>query len=279
MSYQWYKKGRELLEEIEKTYLPEELLSLWYIGQMGMIVKWKEKVLCLDPVLGAMPGEDGRDRRNYPIPFLPEELKADYVFCTHDHGDHMHRETLMRMCKGNPEMKVLLPLPLADQALSFRIPEKQILGICQDQEITLEEGIQVEPAATAHEEYQFDKEGCSRTLGYQISLGSRKIFHSGDTVVTRELIQKLQKAQGIDAAMLPINGRDLERDEQDIVGNMNSREACWFASEIKADLTIPLHYDMIGGNEENPLVFADYMERYYPEKKYHIFRLGERYIL
>ena len=100
-----------------------------------------------------------------------------------------------------------------------------------------------------------------------------------DTVVTRELIQKLQKAQGIDAAMLPINGRDLERNEQDIVGNMNSREACWFASEINADLTIPLHYDMIGGNEENPLVFADYMERYYPEKKYHIFRLGERYIL
>ena len=128
-------------------------------------------------------------------------------------------------------------------------------------------------------EYQFDKEGGSLTLGYQISLGSRKIFHSGDTVVTRELIQKLQKAQGIDAAMLPINGRDLERNEQDIVGNMNSREACWFASEIKADLTIPLHYDMIGGNEENPLVFADYMERYYPEKKYHIFRLGERYIL
>ena len=133
--------------------------------------------------------------------------------------------------------------------------------------------------AKAHEEYQFDREGCSRTLGYQISLGSRKIFHSGDTIVTRELIQKLQKAQGIDAAMVPINGRDLERNEQDIVGNMNSREACWFASEIKADLTIPLHYDMIGGNEENPLVFADYMERYYPEKKYHIFRLGERYIL
>ena len=45
------------------------------------------------------------------------------------------------------------------------------------------------------------------------------------------------------------------------MGNMNSREACWFASEIGADLTIPLHYDMIGGNEENPLIFADYMER------------------
>ena len=273
MSNKWYKKGNDLLREIEETSLPKELCSLWYIGQMGMILKWKGTVLCIDPVLGAMPGEDGEDRRNYPIPFLPEELRADYVFCTHDHGDHMHQETLVKLAERNPQMKIVLPLPLVGKALSFGIPREQLLGLCQDQEITLEEGIQVNPAATAHETYQFDQEGHSLTLGYEIRLGDRRVFHSGDTIVTRELIDKLRKSHGIDAAMVPINGRDLERNEQDIVGNMNSREACWFASEIGADLTIPLHYDMIGGN------FADYMERYYPEKKYHIFRLGERYIL
>ena len=69
MSNKWYKKGSELLGEIEETNLPKELCSLWYIGQMGMILKWKGIVLCIDPVLGAMPGEDGEDRRNYPIPF------------------------------------------------------------------------------------------------------------------------------------------------------------------------------------------------------------------
>lgn len=70
MSYQWYKKGRELLEEIEKTYLPEELLSLWYIGQMGMIVKWKEKVLCLDPVLGGYAGRrwKGSEKLSHSLP-------------------------------------------------------------------------------------------------------------------------------------------------------------------------------------------------------------------
>ena len=191
----------------------------------------------------------------------------------------MHQETLVKLAERNPQMKMVLPLPLVEKALSFGIPREQLLGLCQDQEITLKEGIQVNPAATAHETYQFDQEGHSLTLGYEIRLGDRRVFHSGDTIATRELIDKLRKSHGIDAAMVPINGRDLERNEQDIVGNMNSREACWFASEIGADLTIPLHYDMIGGNEENPLVFADYMERYYPEKKYHIFRLGERYIL
>lgn len=279
MKDKWYKKGRELLEEIEETNLPEELCSLWYIGQMGMVVKWKEYVLCIDPVLGAMTGENGTDLRNYPIPFLPEELRADYVFCTHEHGDHMHPETLVKLARRNPGMKIILPKPLMETAGSFGIPGEQFLGVCQDQEIILEKGIQVNPVATAHETYQFDQNGHSLTLGYEICLGGRRIFHSGDTVVTRELIGKLCKFRGIDAAMLPINGRDLERNEQNIVGNMNSREACWFADEIGADMVIPLHYDMIGGNEENPLVFADYIERYYPKKKYHIFRLGERYIM
>ena len=80
MSNKWYKKGSELLREIEETCLPKELCSLWYIGQMGMILKWKGTVLCMDPVLGAMPGEDGEDRRNYPIPFLPEELRPSAAF-------------------------------------------------------------------------------------------------------------------------------------------------------------------------------------------------------
>ena len=36
---------------------------------------------------------------------------------------------------------------------------------------------------------------------------------------------------------------------------------------------------MIGGNEENPLVFAEYMERMYPERRYHIMRLGEKIVI
>ena len=67
MDYQWYKKGSALLQEIQDTQLPDGLLSLWYIGQMGMVVKWKGHILCLDPVLGAMPGPDGEDRRNYSL--------------------------------------------------------------------------------------------------------------------------------------------------------------------------------------------------------------------
>lgn len=54
------------MQQISQTDFGESVVSLWYIGQMGVIVKWRGMVLCIDPVLGAMPGADGRDRRSYP---------------------------------------------------------------------------------------------------------------------------------------------------------------------------------------------------------------------
>ncbi|HJC15489.1 MAG TPA: MBL fold metallo-hydrolase [Candidatus Fusicatenibacter intestinigallinarum] len=279
MSYVWYKKGAELLKEIEEFRKVRDHLGLWYIGQMGMVFGWNGKILCVDPVLGAMPDDSGMDRRNYPAPFEPEEFSVDFVFCTHDHGDHMHGETLRRLAKRNPEMKIFLPEPLKKQAGEIGIPAAQVVGMRQKEILcpgnALPEGFSVRGVATAHEEYRFDETGCSETLGYVFRFGPYRLFHSGDTVVTREMAEELKMEQGIDVLMVPINGRDLERHARGIVGNMDSREACWFGAEIGADLVIPLHYDMIGGNEENPLVFADYMERLYPDRKYHIMRLGE----
>lgn len=275
----WYKQGDALLQEIGTTDLPPAVVSLWYIGQMGIVAKWGTTILCFDPVLGAMPDANGRDRRAYPAPFPPAALRADFVFCTHDHGDHMHRETLLGLVQANPAVRIVLPQPLVARALDFGIPSDCLIGLTQGQDCTLAAGIAVTPVATAHETYQMDAQGRSKTLGYVVQLGTHRLFHSGDTVVTEELLRDLQPFGGFAAAMLPVNGRDLERNRRGIVGNMNSREAAWFAREIGADLTIPLHYDMIPGNDENPLAFADAMERYAPGRKYHIFRLGERYLL
>lgn len=283
MSYVWYKKGEPLLAEIQAVRRRQSCAGIWYIGQMGIVLGWNGKILCVDPVLGLMPDEDGVDRRNYPVPFSPEDFSVDYVFCTHDHGDHMHRETLQKLAAANPELRIFVPKPLKPQLAAMGIPENHIVGVCQNETFCPgnqeKEQILVRGVATAHEEYRYDEEGCSETLGFVFRLGTLRLFHAGDTVVTRELAEELKKEQGLDVLMVPINGRDMERHERGIIGNMDCREACWLGAETGADLTIPLHYDMIGGNEENPLVFADCMERLYPERKYHIMRLGECFFL
>lgn len=279
MSHVWYQKGNALLEEAGSFCLPESCAGIWYIGQMGVILRWNQLTVYVDPVLGPMKDENGADRRNYPVPFEPEECHADYVFCTHDHGDHMHLETLVRMAKQNPELIIFLPRPVLRQAEEAGILPAQLTGLRQEEILELGNRCSVRPVATAHEEYRFDGGGCSETLGYVFRFGDLKLFHAGDTVVTYELIQALQKEQGLDAALVPINGRDIRRNAEGIIGNMGSREAAWFGEAVNADLLIPLHYDMIGGNEENPLIFADYMERFRPASRYHILRLGEGYVL
>lgn len=279
MGYKWYRSGEELLQETQNFMLPEICAGIWYIGQMGVIIRWKGFTVYIDPVLGDMRDAQGNDRRNYGIPFAPCDCRADYVFCTHDHGDHMHLETLVQMAENNPDLKIILPEPTIGMAEAAGIPKAQVWGSRQEQVLHCGEDFSVRPIATAHETYRYDGQGNSETLGYVFRMGKLKIFHAGDTIVTEELIRALKQESGLDAALLPINGRDIRRNAEGIIGNMDSREACWFGNAIDADLLIPLHYDMIGGNEENPLIFADYMERFWPDRRYHILRLGERYIL
>ena len=51
-----------------------------------------------------------------------------------------------------------------------------------------------------------------------------------------------------------------------------------FAKEIDCTTVIPTHYDMMRGNEENPLLFAYYMEHTQPNRAWHILRNGEPYL-
>ena len=171
----WYKQGYALLQQISQTDFGESVVSLWYIGQMGVIVKWRGMVLCIDPVLGAMPGADGRDRRSYPAPFRARELKADFIFCTHDHADHMHPETLAGLAQANPGLTIVVPRPLVEKAGGFGIPANQLRGARQGQKLSLGKEIAVTPVATAHENYEFDAEGNSRTLGYTQPCAGQKI--------------------------------------------------------------------------------------------------------
>lgn len=277
MGYLWYKNGTELLTEISESRLPEDLVALWYIGQMGMVMKWGQTVIYMDPVLGDLKGEDGKTRRNYLPPFSGKEAKADYIFCSHDHLDHIHPETIKDMAMANPNLKVAVPAPLSDRIRSLGVEPERILSLTDGKEYDLDGQIRVRGVATAHETYETDENGCSKTMGYVFTCGNIRLFHAGDTVVTEELVEAIQK-EPVNVLMIPINGADLERHKRNIIGNMNSRDAAYFAKAVNADMTIPLHYDMVMGNEENPFMFANYMEQYYPEKKYHIMRLGEKII-
>lgn len=279
----WYKKGEALLEELGDTHLPRGFAALWYLGQSGFALKTGETLCFFDPVLADLIGKDGATRRYYPAPCAPEDAAktgVSYVFCTHDHLDHLQPDTLAPLAKAQPSLRIVVPAPSVGKVISLGVKQEQVIGARAQQPVILPDGSRCVPIPAAHEQYETDENGDDRALSYLfVTADGLKLFHAGDTVVTQDLTERLQQEQGLDVAMLPINGADPKRRRNNIIGNMNSREAADLAWDIDADLVIPCHYDMTYGNGEAPSHFADYMDCYYSGRKYHMMQLGERYLL
>ena len=282
MRYMWNKKGDQLLGEILKTDLPESMAALWYVGQMGIVVKWNGLTICFDPVLNDLYHPDKTSRRNYEIPFLPEEFRGvDYTVCSHNHRDHMNEETLIPLWEANPAMKVVVPEPERESLILAGMGEDALIGAKAGETIILKKGdreCRLCPVAAAHEEYVTDEYGNQKYLGYVLKCRDLHIYHAGDTMVTQKLIEDVCAHGSMAVACIPVNGVDFERHSRGIIGNMDCRDGAYFASRIHADMTLPMHTDMVMGNEENPLMFAQYMREMYPGRKYHIMQLGERLI-
>lgn len=279
MSYDWIMSGQPLIAEVRAMRTPQDVPVIWYIGQMGLLIKFNETLIYVDPVLNDLAGEDGVTRRNYAPPFAPDEIAdIDYVFCSHNHADHLALETLLPLYAADPKVQFVVPAPHVHVLTDAGVDAARVIA-ARDVACLQFEGFHVYPIAAAHEEYLQDENGDHCCLGYIFEMGGYRLYHSGDTVVTMQLIQQLASLPSYDAVFLPINGRDEERHRQNIIGNMDYREAADLADAINARLVVPMHYDMVQGNGEDPQRFADYMDEVYPDYRYRILRLGEYMVM
>ena len=259
--------GNKLLGEIKNTKIYHNQLGIWFLGQEGFFIKSKEKNLCFDPFLST------RDDRAIPPVVNPEKLSnLDYVFCSHHHDDHLDIQTLKKI--ANYSKKVKFIIPAAHKELMKSIADDQIILADDGKEIKLK-GVEILPIAVKHENYKTDINGHHLFLSYLVKINNITFFHAGDTIGSPDLFSKLSD-YSIDVIFLPINGRDSERfHDRSIVGNMNYREAANLAFNLKADLLIPMHYDVFLYNSENPAYLTDYLWNNYPSQKYKLMIAGE----
>jgi len=102
--------------------------------------------------------------------------------------------------------------------------------------------------------YSFDGaagDGACRFLGYVFDADGICVYHAGDTIAYPGLAEEVRRLAP-DVALLPINGRDAEREAQDIVGNLDETEAVDLAAEAGVDLLVPMHWDMFAANPGSP---------------------------
>jgi L-ascorbate 6-phosphate lactonase len=265
------RKGKELIEEVSRTEVPYGCLAVWFLGQESVIIKGDGVTVYIDPYVS--PNSD----RAFPAPIAPEDIiNADVCLITHDHDDHLDKGTIPVLSRNNPLVKVLAPGVCKTLLLELGVKEEQYLK-AEEKWISIGSKLRVLPVAAAHEQLDRDEQGNPHYVGYILELNGVTLYHAGDTVLFPELVETVQ-GHPIDLAMLPINGRDYFRNERNIAGNMNYREAAEFAAVAGFETVIPLHYDLFAGNAENPGYFVDYMYRHFPEQKFHVMARAERFV-
>ncbi len=164
----------------------------------------------------------------FDIKRLPNE-KMDAIFISHAHFDHWSPNDIRKLI--TPDTVIVgvngcQNLNLPNNA--FMIVEPNRLFTVSDIKVKTIPAYNIKPDRTTFHPKE------NKWVGYVLDVGGMKIYHAGDT----DLIPEMKTLSDIDVAMLPIGG----------TYTMDVKEATEAANIIKADVTIPMHYRRLLGN-------------------------------
>lgn len=262
---------------------------LWWLGQSGFLLQYRERHLLFDPYLSdsltkKYAGTTNPHVRMSERVVAPERLDfVDVITSTHGHTDHLDAETLGPITRAfqaaydalvewpglSDGLHPTLVLPASQSALAAQRLAGSRPLFCEmdawDREKIEKFHFTAVPAA--HDQLAVDEQGRHLYLGYVVKAGPWVVYHSGDTVVYDGMADSLRPF-AIDVALLPINGK---------AGNMSGPEAARLAKDIGAKLVVPCHYDMFEFNTASPETFVAECERL--GQPYRVLRQGERLTL
>jgi len=275
--------GKKLIADVDSCQLKPGELALWWLGQLGFIVKMGKTVAYLDAYLTP------KSSRLVPPLLKPEQVaNAAFICGTHDHGDHIDRSVWPALAAAAPTAKFVVPDLLREMlARELGIPLERFIGLDDGKTMVAaapassgqDGGLKISAVAAAHEFLDQDPaSGRYPHLGYILEGNGCTLYHSGDCCIYEGLQTKLRRWR-FDVVMLPINGRDAQRLSRNCIGNMTYQEAADLAGALQPRLTIPGHYDMFEGNLGDPAAFGDYMQVKYSKLKVHVCGHGRRFVL
>ena len=255
---------RDVALSIVTAQPPSQAVAMWWLGQASVVLRAAALTVYIDPFLSAYPG------RLAPPLFFPEEAPpADYILCTHEHADHFDPQTLSGMAQASPHARFVVPLPMVEQVTALGIAAERVLGTQPDEVLHLGpmtlcsvpacHGLTAPPAIYGFDFVERAGKQLYRYLGYILEIAGVRIYHAGDTVIYDGLVERLRE-QEVDLAFLPINGRSYFREQTNIVGNMDEREAADLAAAAGVKLLVPIHYDLFAANRGRPGTLVEYVQ-------------------
>jgi L-ascorbate metabolism protein UlaG (beta-lactamase superfamily) len=271
------QKDEALIEDIAASDRYDDQFRLWWLGQSGFLLQYKQRHVLFDPYLSDSLSEkyantDKPHTRMSERVIDPAELGfVDIVTSSHNHTDHLDRDTLLPILTAKDLTHFLLPEAnrlFAAERLSLN--PAFAIGM-NDGETARIDPFEFIAIPAAHNTVERDEEGRCRFLGFIVKFGTWCVYHSGDTKLYPGLEETLRE-HCVDVALLPING---DKPERRVAGNLSADEAAGLGQAIGAGVVIPHHFHLFTFNTEDPANFVAACEQ--QGTPHRVLRLGEKF--
>jgi L-ascorbate metabolism protein UlaG (beta-lactamase superfamily) len=253
------RKDNVLLDDILSTSSDEDAFYLWWLGQSGYILQYKNQRILIDPYLSnslttKYANSDKPHVRISELAISPDLLPPiDLITSSHNHTDHLDAETILPVLKKNNKCQIIIPE--ANRAFvceRLKVEKEFPIGLNEAEHIQIGD-FSITAVPAAHNTIEKDEYGNCKFLGYIFKFGKWCIYHSGDTLMFDGMAEQI-KTHKPNLLILPINGNDPKRK---VAGNLNSHEAIALAKEIGDTIVIPCHYDLFEFNTVDINIFIE----------------------
>jgi L-ascorbate metabolism protein UlaG (beta-lactamase superfamily) len=222
------------------------MVKVKYFGHAGFQIEVNDLNLIFDPWIEGNPMCALKN---------PDEVEAaDYVFISHDHGDHGFNEGVAIAKKHSAKVAGINELAIAAEECGVQEALRGNTG-----------GSITNDDLTVKFTRAYHSCDIGTPCGFLVDVGGYVIYHAGDTDFFSDM-QYLSKDKPVDLALLPIGS----------CFTMGPQEAAWAVEKIKPRVVIPMHYNTFPPIVQNPAEFVELVKHLTDVK---VLEVGETIIL
>ena len=198
-------------------------MRITWLGQAGLLFEVDGLSVLIDPYLSdSVSKYEPQNHRRVPVDERFLAIVPDVIVITHNHGDHLDKETLCHYLLKNSRVTVLAPNGAWQAVRDFGgVHNKYVLFNAGT--TWTERGVAFRAVKAEHSD--------EHAIGCLLTVLGKTYYVTGDTLYSEKVFASLPDCK-IDGLFLPVNG---------VGNNMNFADATRFAERVHAGYTVPLH--------------------------------------
>ena len=200
-------------------------MRITYLGQAGFLLETDGQKILIDPYLSDSVAKlEPQNYRRVPVDERFLQIRPDIIVCTHNHLDHLDKETLKHYLTQDSQIVCLAPYSGWKELRGFGGDNYYVLFNAKTE--WTQNGVRFKAVKAEHsDEY---------AVGVIVYAENKAYYFTGDTLYNKTVLNDVMEER-LEGVFLPVNGKG---------NNMNFTDAKRFAEKCKAKYVVPIHIGM-----------------------------------